>query len=213
MLDKSLAYKSVIMKMDASLIASVRVQELPYGYAFRLFADGDETHWARLEASVLELATEKAALDYFVRDYLAYPDQLKQRCVFVINAQGLPIATATAWFADSALGHQPSLQWVSVAPEYQGKGLGRAVVSKAMSLFPRLEPSEDVYLHTQTWSHVAIRLYRSIGFHLCSAGLIAMNRNDDQGVRIYPNEYAGAIEVLRAVMKPVEIDDLVCSAE
>lgn len=212
-LDKSLVYKSIIMKMDAHVVPSVRIQELPDGSAFRFFAHGDETHWARLEASVLEFTSEQAALDYFIRDYLVYADQLKQRCVFVIDTQGLPVATAMAWFADSALGHHASLQWVSVHPEHQGKGLGRAVVSKAISLFPELEPGKDVYLHTQTWSHVAIRLYRSMGFRLCQSESTAMNRNDGQGPKVYPNEYADAIEVLRVVMTPAEIDDLVASAE
>ncbi|MHB0878761.1 MAG: GNAT family N-acetyltransferase [Anaerolineae bacterium] len=212
MLDKSLEYKGVIMKMDAGLVPSVSVPEPPQGYAFRLFTDGDEIHWARLEASVLEFATETAALDYFVRDYMPYVDRLKERCVFVTGAGGVPVATATSWWADSVLGHQASLHWVSVDPAFQGKGLGRAVVSAAVSLFAQLEPGEDVWLHTQTWSHVAIRLYRGLGFRLCKTEAIAMRRSGGQEPKIYPNEYAGAIEVLRAVMDSATIDELVSTA-
>lgn len=212
MLDKSLEYKSIVMKMDASLVSAVTVPELPSGYAYRLFADGDENHWARLEASVLEFPTEAAALSYFVRDFMPYRELLAQRCVFVTAPGGLPVATATAWYGDSVLGHQAILHWVSVDPAFQGKGLGRAVTAKAVSLFPTLEPGQDVYLHTQTWSHVAIRLYRRIGFRMCKTETIAMMRNDGQGPKIYPNEYAGALEVLKTVLPPAEIDELVRTA-
>jgi ribosomal protein S18 acetylase RimI-like enzyme len=212
MLDKSIEYKSIVMKMAADLVPSVAVPELPPGYAYRLFAAGDERHWARLEASVLEFATEAAALDYFLRDYVPYLDQLEQRCVFVADAGGAPVATATAWWADSTLGHQASLQWVSVDPAFQGSGLGRAVACRATSLFAQFEPGEDVYLHTQTWSHVAIRLYGSMGFRMCKTESTAMMRNDGQGPKIYPNEYSGAIEVLRTVMEPAAIDGLVSAA-
>ena len=212
MLDKSVEYKSIVMKMAAGSVPSVSVPDLPDGYAFHLFGEGDEAHWARLETSVLEFPTEQAALDYFVRDYMPYLDALKQRCVFVVNREGLPVATATAWFAESILGYQASLQWVSVEPASQGKGLGRAATAKAMSLFPQLEPNQDVYLHTQTWSHIAVRLYRSIGFHLCKTEAIAMLRNDGQGVKIYPNEFAGAVAVLRTVMEPEAVEDLIRTA-
>jgi ribosomal protein S18 acetylase RimI-like enzyme len=213
MLDKSLAYMSIVMKMAASTVSSVSAPELPAGFALRLFADGDEIHWARLEASVLEFESQSSAREYFLRDYMPDLDELKRRCVFVAGAQGIPVATATAWFADSALGHQASLQWVSVDPAYQRRGLGRAVACKAMSLFPGLEPGEDVYLHTQTWSHVAIALYRSMGFRLCKTETIAMMRNGGLGPKIYLNDYAGAIEVLRAVFDRAVIDDLEATAK
>jgi ribosomal protein S18 acetylase RimI-like enzyme len=157
---------------------------------------------------VLEFATQAAALDYFARDFLPYADQIEQRCAFVVDAGGTPVATATAWWADSAIGRQGLLHWVSVDPAFQGKGLGRAVACKAVSLLAGLEAGRDVYLHTQTWSHVAIRLYRSMGFYLCKADTTAMVFGDGQDPKTGPNEYAAAVEVLRTVMQPAEVDEL-----
>ena len=70
---------------------------LPSGYKTRLFTEGDETHWARIETSVLEFDSANQVYDYFVKLTFLI-DDLKSRCIFVLNPIGLPIATATAWY-------------------------------------------------------------------------------------------------------------------
>ncbi len=122
------------------------------------------------------------------------------------------MATATAWYARSELGYQASLHWVAVMPAYQGLGLGKAVVQQALSLFPALDPGEDVWLHTQTWSHVAVRLYFKLGFRILKTGRTAVV-TDGGGVKISANDYAEAIEVLRPVLEPDLLSDLVASAQ
>lgn len=120
--------------------------------------------WGEIEASVLEFTSESEAEEYFIKSYLPYEIQLIHRCIFIIDMYNRPVATATAWYADSELGHQASLHWVSVRPEYQGLGLGKAIVQKSMQVFRELEPDCAVWLHTQTWSHIAIRMYHGLGF-------------------------------------------------
>lgn len=213
MLDKSIPYKNIIMRMPFSKVSSQAAPDLPVGFSFRFYQDGDAAHWARIETSVLEFPDEAAAKSYFSRDYLPFSNDLKQRCVFVVNQENLPVATATAWYARSELGYQASLHWVAVMPAYQGLGLGQAGVQQALSLFPALDPGEDVWLHTQTWSHVAVRLYFKLGFRVLKTGRTAVVTDDGDGVKISDNDYAAAIEILRSVLEPALLSDLVATAQ
>jgi len=213
MLDKSIPYKNIIMRMPSEQVSSQAAPALPAGFSFRFYQDGDAAYWARIETSVLEFPDEVAALRYFSRDYLPFSDDLKRRCVFVVNQKGLPVATATAWYARSELGYQASLHWVAVMPAYQGLGLGKAVVRQALSLFPALDPGEDVWLHTQTWSHVAVRLYFKLGFRILKTGRTAVVTDGGDGVKISDNDYAAAIEVLRPVLEPALLSVLVATAQ
>lgn len=213
MLDKSIPYKNIIMGLDSVSIRKIQEPVLPKGFAFRFFTDGDELNWARIETSVLEFAVEEDACDYFVKNYLVYEDKLKARCIFIVNADGLPVATTTAWFADSELGHQASLHWVAVCPEYQKLGLGKAIVQKALCLFAKLEPNENVFLHTQTWSHRAIKIYHHFGFNLMKTQKLACLCNNSEGVKIYSNDYKEAIEVIKDIIDEKTFEDLINSAK
>jgi ribosomal protein S18 acetylase RimI-like enzyme len=199
MLDKSIAYKNIIMKIDSNDVLKITEPVLPEGFSFRLFVEGDEANWARIETSVLEFETEDDARSLFTREYLPFPDELKRRCVFVVNKDGLPVATTTAWFGDHKAGCQASVHWVSVCPGYQGLGLGKAIVKKALTIFQVTEPGEDIWLHTQTWSHVAVRLYRSLGFYMMKTEKFTVVSPCDRGTAIQLNDYEEAMDVLKTV--------------
>lgn len=210
MLDKSIPYKHFIMAISPDAIAKTVVAALPEGFAYRLFRDGDEKHWARIETSVLEFIDATMAESYFVAYYLPELDELKKRCVFVVNSDGLPVATATAWFEKETdpCGYRPTLHWVSAHPDYQGLGLGRAVVSKALSLFPALHPGKEAFLHTQTWSHRAVWLYHLMGFNLCRTRSVVQNQHRD----FFPNEYEEGLEILRGVIDQNKANELAATS-
>lgn len=63
------------------------------------------------------------------------------------------------------LGGWGAIQNVGVAPEHRGKGLGRALVHKALIGF-WLSRVPRVYLEATAKNFVAVQLYRSIGFRL-----------------------------------------------
>ena len=212
MLDKSLEYKGIIMRIESDKIETVSEAKLPDGFSFKLFTPDDVPHWGSIEASVLEFASEAEACEYFERSYLPHLHELQKRCIFIINADDLPVATATAWFADGKLGYQASLHWVATRPEYQGKGLGKAVVQKALEVFRELEPGKSVWLHTQTWSHVAVRLYHSLGFNMVRSERLAVTTTRDGTPKIYENDFNEAIQVLRAVLDAEYVDELVRTA-
>jgi GNAT superfamily N-acetyltransferase len=201
MLDKSIEYKNIIMRIDRDAFDSSE-PELPQGFSFCHFTPRNVDDWSRIETSVLEFASEKLAKSYFEATFLPCEEELRKRCLFVLNAEGVPVATANAWYVDSDLGYQALLHWVAVCPEYQGRGIGKAVVKKALSVFSRLDEGHSVWLHTQTWSHVAIRMYHSLGFNLV--------RKDE--LKNCKNDFSTAVEVLRTVMDECYVNELVNTA-
>ncbi|MBE6379645.1 MAG: GNAT family N-acetyltransferase [Lentisphaerae bacterium] len=214
MLDKSLPYVGFIMKMRGEKLATLTVPELPEGYVYKLYEDGDEAHWARLEAQVNEFESPEKALTYFNNEYRnPYRNELYKRCAFVCTADGVPVATATAWFMSSSLGMKSWLQWISADPAHQGKGLGRAVIAKALSLYNDLPGAGDIYLHTQTWSHTAVYLYWKLGFGFFLGNDINVAWHREPGFRVMKNEPLQALEVMSQVYKPELIEKMRSGAE
>jgi GNAT superfamily N-acetyltransferase len=201
MLDKSIAYKNIIMKIEHKKISEIAPPTLPKGYSFRFFKAGDEAHWARITTSVLEFESESKALEYFERMFLPHREELERRLIFVVDG-GLPIATANSWFTDNEDGYKATLHWVSVCPKHQGLGIGKAVSKQALLNFCKLEPNLDIWLHTQTWSHIAVRLYSDLGFRIMKAAKL--------GTR--PSDFKEAIEILKTVMPKDFIDKIVSEA-
>jgi len=211
-LDKSVEYKEMMMRISAEDLAKAALPVLPKGFSFRFFGEGktkaiatsglknieeaDAAHWARIETSVLEFDAEEEAAAHFAKEYLPHTAELKRRCKFVANLDNLPVATANAWFTESEMfGRQAVLHWVAVCPEFQGKGLGEAIVLNALECHRELEPGLPVWLHTQTWSHPAVRLYHKLGFRLMKTESFA----DNCGVKINKNEYAEAMKILKKI--------------
>lgn len=136
---------------------------LPAGYETRLFTGGDDRTWAEIETSAGEFPTEENALERFHSEFGPFADDMKKRCVFVRNAEGRSVGTATAWynreFRDGVYGR---LHWVGIHQDFQGRGLGKPLVSAAMQLLARYHAK--AYLTTQTTSAIAIKIYLDFGF-------------------------------------------------
>ena len=96
MLDKSVPYVSFLMLRKKDTPAPV--YNLPDGFRFSLYKPGDEAAWASIETSVLEFDKESDALDYFKKEFLPHGADIEKRCLFIENAKGEKIATATATF-------------------------------------------------------------------------------------------------------------------
>ena len=201
MLDRSIPYKHVFMKASADAIARVEHGVLPEGYRFKMYEPGDEVHWARIETSVDEFKTEEAALEYFAGEFGPYPEKMRERSVFVVNPDGLPVATTTAWTHLRKIGDRPTVHWVAADPAEQGKGLGEAVVREVLTIFAKLHPGEEVWLHTQTLSHRAMCLYHKLCFVVAAP--------DEALLEAFP-EYnlQEAFSVLEAVMDPARLQAL-----
>lgn len=177
MLDKSIPYYHVLMVRKKGTL--VKDYKLPEGFEFVLFKSGDEKEWAEIETTVGEFDSAADALVYFQRNFLPYLDELERRCIFIKNNKGEKVATLTIWWRYTGNRRDPWIYWVAVKPEYQGLGLGKAIVFEGMRRFIEIEGDRDVYLHTQTWSYKAINIYREAGFEITKEkGLGGYENND-----------------------------------
>ena len=164
MLDKSVPHFDILMhrKKGEPLVHF----PLPEPFKYRLFKEGDENDWAEIETSVLEFDSEAEALDYFQKTFLPFINEIKRRCLFIEAPSGKKIATTTVWWEYTEKRRDPWIHWVAVHPDYQGLGLGKAIAAKAIELMTEIEGERDFYLHTQTWSHRAVRIYEQLGFEI-----------------------------------------------
>ena len=190
MLDKSVRYAGIYFKRAAG--TPVLVRPLPDGFRFALYNVGDETRWARIETAVLEFDSEFEALLFFNKKFIPHADELRRRCIFIENEAGEKIATATAWWDDLSGRRSPWLQWVGVDPRYQGLGLGKSLISRAIELLTELEGDVCFYLHTQTWSYKAIGIYKANGFEPTDEKALYVDRKDN---------YKKALRILARVSK------------
>lgn len=135
---------------------------LPPGYSASWYAPGDEHAW---------LAVQSRAERYLAIDMALYRAEfggdaapLSQRQLFIRDAAGAPIGTATAWFGDDRGGETVGrVHWVAIVPEQQGRGLARPMLGLVCRRLRDLGHTQG-YLVTSTARVPAINLYRSFGF-------------------------------------------------
>ena len=178
MLDKSVPYYNILMCREPG--TDIPDCPLPEGYSFSFFHDGNEHDWVDIETSVLEFDGDKQrAMDKFHSHFYWAPEETGRRCVFLKDPEGRYIGTATIWWEYSGQRRDPWLSYVAIRPEYQGKGLSKALVSHMLRLSQTIEGDRRVYLHTQTWSHIAVRLYKKFGFYITREPDLYKYRNDE----------------------------------
>ena len=185
MLDKSIPYVPLCMRRDPQ--NPLPTHPLPEGFRFVFYDAGAECDWARIETSVLEFDSEMDALLYFQKEFLVYESEAKRRCLFVETKDREKIATASAWWAYTGTRRDPIMHWVAVKPSFQGMGIGKALISKALDHMVEIEGDRAFYLSTQTWSHKAVFLYEWAGFKI----------TDEKGIIGRPNDkYEEAMTII-----------------
>lgn len=156
--DRSIPMISLAMKADT--LENMPAFDLPEGYSWRYYQPGDEQIWAQIETSAGEFEAVEGGIAGF-HHYYPETDQLDGRMIF-LTENGVPFATATAWFGDDDP-NEGRLHWVSVDEPHQGRGLSWPLVSMTMHRMRKLG-HQTAYLTTQTASWVAIRVYHRFGF-------------------------------------------------
>jgi len=190
MLDKSVPYFNILMKRPADI--EILDYELPEGFKFVMYRPGDEVEWAEIERTVLEYPTRTDAMVKFRSKFIIFKEELERRLVFVESPEGEKIGTCMIWWEYSSGRRDPWVNYVALKPEYQGRGISNAMISYILKLSEKIEGKRDIYLHTQTPSHRAVKLYKKFGFYITR----------EPNLYKYPNdEYEQAEAVLEEVYK------------
>lgn len=199
MIDRSIPYYNLILKCNEICITSVL---LPEGYSFQMYNKGDEKHWAELEYEIGDFSSVEEAETYFRRNYCKQIDELKKRCVFVVDDKGNVVGSCIAWHDLKDKATVASLHWLVVSQKHQGKHIGLALCQKVMEIFKK-SGEFPVYIHTQPWSYKAIFLYTKLGFKIQKTDTFSH----------YENEYDKVLETLKSILTESQVNQLVSYSE
>lgn len=162
MQDKTVPYYPIIMVKPAD--AAFPHYTLPPGYRFQMYTPKLQAPWCQLVHEVGPLSELSAVEAVFAREFLPFPEELAQRCLFVLDPEGIAVATATLWFGDLFSEQWQRIHWVMVSEKAQGKGLAKALLSRLLLIYGELGLTTPVYLTSETWSYKATNLYGEFGF-------------------------------------------------
>lgn len=149
--------------------------DLPEGFYIRSLKQNEMDIWKAFPFDTKEEQTKyfDYMTTYFNQVYASQQSLFFEKCKVICNEKDVPIATAFVW---DAYGKFPSIHWVKVKKEYEGLGLGRALLTnilKDVDTYP-------IYLHTQPSSYRAIKLYTDFGFDILIDDKIGPRKNEYQ---------------------------------
>lgn len=161
--------------MMCERVNHLALTDLPPDYTFRNCRPEDLELWKGFPFDSDRVPAEyEAFMNQIINDsYRGKMDTFFKNTLFVCNRDGRPVATCSHW---KAYGKINTIHWLKTRKAYEGKGIGRAVLSAIMRGFDR----EDypIYLHTQPGSFRAIKLYSDFGFQLLRGGQLGTRRNE-----------------------------------
>ncbi len=136
--------------------------ELPAGYSFRFYCDGDLEKWVKIQNAADELFT--ATAETFKQSLKGPADYLAHRIMFLVNQKGEDIGTITAWETEKLTGNLlGQVHWVAIVPEAQGQGLAKPMMTAVCRKLLELGHSK-AFLSTNTRRIPALNLYLGMGF-------------------------------------------------
>ena len=160
--DARIRYYELMLEAD---ITGMPERPLPPGYRYALYRPGDRDAWIDIERSAKEFDGEAEGLAAWQRFFEGYDDLLTRRMVFVEDAAGRKVATATAYY--DITGRDTSdagwLHWVAVRRDSQGKGLSKPLISHVLAIMRGLGQTR-AKIPTQTTTWLAVKVYLDLGF-------------------------------------------------
>lgn len=151
------------------------VRKLPEGFHVRYCRENELDIWKAIHFDTPELAKKHYDFmtGYFTTVYSPKKDLFYRKCLFVCNKDDKPVGTCFVWKSYNTI---YTLHWFKVLEEYEGRGIGRALLSIVMKSLPK--EKYPLFLHTQPSSYRAIKLYSDFGFGLLSDPVIGSRQND-----------------------------------
>lgn len=181
--------------------------ELSAGYHFRNCKPEELEIWKAFPFDSDRVPSEyEGFMNKIINDsYGRNMDTFFLNTLFVCNEEDKPIATCSHW---KAYGKINSIHWLKTLKAYEGKGLGRAVLSAVMRRFDNSD--YPIYLHTQPGSFRAIKLYSDFGFHLLKGGKLGTRVNELEKCLPILKEFMPKkdFEALRITNTPEELIEL-----
>lgn len=170
-------------------------REMPEGYRIRLCRPDELRTWKLMPFNDEQTANQYLGFmdDFFNAVYAPKGDKFFEKCLFVVNINDTPVGTCFSWKAYDVV---TTMGWYKVKKEYEGKGIGRALLTKVMR---SLSPSDyPILLHTQPSSDRAIKLYSDFGFKLLT----------DAKVGKRDNHIEDCLPILKSTMPKKDFDNL-----
>ena len=160
--DKRIKYYELLLEGSFDSIGEYPLLD---GYHFEFYQDGDRDAWIEIEQSAKEFSNYDEGLAAWNRYYSGGENKLYNRMVFVVNASGEKIATATAFYDINGKDKSGAgwLHWVAVKREYQGKGLSKPLITYVLHIMKTLGYNH-AKIPTQTNTWLAVKVYLDLGF-------------------------------------------------
>ncbi|MFD1739588.1 GNAT family N-acetyltransferase [Bacillus salitolerans] len=161
--------------MICSDLKAEALRKLPTGFHIRKCRKSELHIWMNFPFDdPLEAEQHRDFMTSYFQDVYAHnEDSFYEKCLFVCDSEDRPVATCFAWKAYDQI---TTIHWFKVLKEYEGRGIGRALLSVVMKCLS--EDEYPVFLHTQPSSYRAIKLYSDFGFYLLSNPVIGTRTND-----------------------------------
>lgn len=136
---------------------------LPSSHSFAFYAPDMAADWCRIQCNAGLYLDPKAALCAFDSLFAARHELLRRRMVFVHDGDGLAVGVGCLWPGDDLGWSMERVQGVAVLPEYQGQGIGKALVARLMNIWRASCRTDGVYLLAPADSRI-IGICRQFGF-------------------------------------------------
>ena len=147
------------LRMTLDRFDSLPPLELPPGYVMTTLRESGVDAWIAVLNATGQLGDWDAgrAGEWLSGERSAIPDG-----TFIATSGGRPAATCCT-IPPTFTERRAELGWLSVAPEHQGRGLGRQVCLAVLH-FARRMGYDEIYLNTDDWRLPAVRTYLDLGF-------------------------------------------------
>jgi len=135
--------------------------DLPAGYSIQWYRPGHEKQWQAIQLLADEYNRVTPGL--FEEQFGTDTQLLSERQCFLLDSEENIVGTATAWLDIQGEKSPGRIHWVAIAPQQQGKGLAKPLLTIICKRLKQLGHSK-AYLTTQTVRIPAINLYAKFGF-------------------------------------------------
>lgn len=164
-LDQSIPYEELLMIFNPEDNPFQETPVLPSGFRFAKPDEipGLKEQWCQImQKTGFPFSMEEAA--GFFDDMMAQDEDYFVHHLYALLDGKDHLASVVGVWPGNHIGPGYRIHWMMSDPDYQGKGLARAVMAKAIHDYFKENPENSLYLSTQAQSWPAIRMYESLGF-------------------------------------------------